>query len=275
MLKRIFLTISLVIASQLANAELTEANNDRIVAKVDGKPIYSSQIKDKVAKFLEFNGMGRGSNFSYESLNEDMKKEIIKNVILSDIVLKEAQKARVDQDPEYKKALEFTANQLMQKYFLEKIIKQAVTEAAIEAEYKKYTESQANVEEYKAAHILVKTEEEAKNIKKKLDGGADFVALAKEYSMDNNKENGGELDFFMKGQMVPPFEQAVEKLKIGEISNPVKTDFGYHIIKLLDKRKVKVQSLDEMREKIEDDLAGKYIQEYIRKLEKDNKIEIS
>jgi len=275
MFKKLVLATSLLV-TQVVFAADSNANNDKIVAKVDGKPIYASAVKEKVTKFLEFNGMGgKGSNFSYDNLNDDMKREIIKNVILSDLVLKEAQKANINQDSEYNQALQFTENQLMQKIFLEKIVKQSVTEDKIQAEYKKYVDSQANVEEYKVAHILVKTEEEAKDIKKKLDGGADFAALAKEYSLDSNKETGGELDFFSKGQMVAPFEEAVEKLKIGQISGPVKTDFGYHIIKLIDKRKVKVMPLDEMREKIEDELGGKFIQEYITKLEKDNKVEFN
>lgn len=273
MLKQIFLSFFIILLSQLSFADQAKPNQDKIVAKVNGKPIYESEVNEKIAKFLEFNGMGKDSKFSYETLNPDMKKEIVKNVILSDLVLKEAQQSKIDQDEEYKKTLQFTANQLMQKFYLERMIKQSITEDKIVAEYKKYAESQANIEEYKVSHILVKTEEEAKNIKKKLDGGADFAALAKEYSLDNNKDSGGELDFFVKGQMVPPFEQETEKLKIGEISNPVKTDFGYHIIKLIDKRPVKLLSLDDMREKIEDDLSAKYIQDYINKLEQDNKVE--
>lgn len=273
MLKQIFISFFILFLSQLSLADQAKPNQDKIVAKVNGKPIYESQVREKISKFLEFNGMSKDDRFSYENLSPEMRNEIIKNVILSDLVLKQAQEAKVDQDPEFKKSLEFTSGQLMQKFYLEKMINASITEDKIAAEYNKYVESQSNIEEYKVAHILVKTEEEAKDIKKKLDGGADFAKLAQEYSLDNNKDKGGELDFFVKGQMVAPFEQATENLKIGEISNPVKTDFGYHIIKLIDKRKIKVQSLAEMHDKIEDDLSVKYIQDYINKLEQDNKVE--
>lgn len=271
MVRKIIFTLIVIFAST-SFAGSANKSEDQIVAKVNGKPVYESQIEDKIKKFLEFNGVIGDPKFSYNNLSSEMKKEIIKNIVLSDLVLAEAKKSGADQDPEFKKAAEFTANQLLQKFYIENLIKSEITEDKIKAEYKKYVDSQAGVEEYKVAHILVKTEEEAQKIKKRIDAGEDFSKLAQEYSLDN-KEKGGELDYFIKGQMVAPFEQATEKLKVGQVSGIVKTDFGYHIIKLLDKRKASVLSLDDMREKIKDDLAAEYIQDFIKKLEAKNKVE--
>ena len=114
-----------------------------------------------------------------------------------------------------------------------------------------------------ASHILVEDEETAKEIKEKLDNGEDFAKLAKEYSKDSaNAENGGNLGTFSKGQMVKEFEDAVFSLKEGEISNPVKTQFGYHIIKL---NKVS-ESIEDNKEAITNALEDKKYADYIKEL---------
>ena len=146
-------------------------------------------------------------------------------------------------------------------------------EAKVKEKYQELSKLQSDKDEYKACHILVKTEEEAKEIKKKLDKGEDFSKLAKEYSLDENKDSGGSLGYFSNGQMVQNFENATASLKIGQISSPVQTEFGYHIIKLEDKRKIKPESYESMKAKIRDILATKYVKEYLEKLQEQNKVE--
>lgn len=273
MIKKILTSILLISLTQFSYAKESTKKGDEIVANVNGKPIYESFIKQKIERFIEFNGLGNDPNFKYDRLDPEMKKDIIQNVVLGDLIIDEARKAKIYETKEYKQAIKFTENQLMQKVFLEKTIKDSITEAKVKAAYDEILKEQSNVMEYKVSHILVETEVEAKDIKKKLNKGADFAALSKEHSLDNNKENGGDLGYFSSGQMVLPFEQATEKLKVGEISDPVKTDFGYHIIYLVDKRKMKVPSLEEMRSKIEEELSAQYIQDYITKLKESNKVE--
>jgi len=257
----------------IALAQLAFADEGKVVANVNGKAIHESSIKDKIQKFIEFSGFGGSQEFSYDKLDQDMKNEIVKNIILGDLIIEEAHKVKIEELPEYKQSLKYAENQLLQKIYLEKLVKDTITEDKLKVAYDKIAKEQSNINEYKVSHILVKTEQEAKDIKNKLDKGADFSALAKEYSLDSNKDSGGDLGYFSNGQMVLPFEQATEKLKLGEISSPVQTDFGYHIIKLIDKRKAKAASFEEMHDKILEDLSGKFIQEYITKLKDTNKIE--
>jgi peptidyl-prolyl cis-trans isomerase C len=268
MVKKLLTTLMLLSLANHANG-----TEDKIVANVNGKPIKESIIKERVEKFIEFSGFGGSKEFNYDNLDSEMKNEITKNIILGDIITDEATKARTKDQPSFQQALKYTENQLLQKVYLEKLVKDTITEDKIKAAYEKVAKEQSNIDEYKASHILVKTEKDAKDIKAKLDKGGDFTALAKEFSQDSNKDKGGDLGYFSKGQMVLPFEEATEKLKIGEISAPVKTDFGYHIIKLEDKRKAKALSYEEMHDKIYEELSSKFIQEYISKIEAQNKVE--
>lgn len=275
MFKKILFSLLFISLSQYSLAdEPTKKAEDKIVAKVNGNPIYESEIRNKIKSFLEFNGLSNNPKFDFDNLNTEMKNDIIKNIILGDLVLKEAKANKVEDDSDFKGALEFTKSQLTQKFYLEKVIKENVTEAKLQEEYKKLSSEMSTKDEYKVAQILVSSEEEAKTIKSKLDKGEDFIKLAKEVSQDPSKDAGIELDYFTTGQMVPAFESATEKLKIGEISAPIKTDFGYHIIKLIDKRKMKVPSFEEVKEKIYEDISTNFVQEYIKNLQEKNKVEL-
>lgn len=275
MFKKILFSLLFISLSQYSLAdEPAKKAEDKIVAKVNGNPIYESEIRNKIKSFLEFNGLSNNPKFDFDNLNTEMKNDIIKNIILGDLVLKEAKANKVEDDSDFKGALEFTKSQLTQKFYLEKVIKENVTEAKLQEEYKKLSSEMSTKDEYKVAQILVSSEEEAKTIKSKLDKGEDFMKLAKEVSQDPSKDAGIELDYFTTGQMVPAFESATEKLKIGEISAPIKTDFGYHIIKLIDKRKIKVPSFEEVKEKIYEDISTNFVQEYIKNLQEKNKVEL-
>jgi peptidyl-prolyl cis-trans isomerase C len=255
-----------------SNGSFKKTVEDKVVATVNGKPVYESEIKGKVQRYLELNSMS-AEGIKYETLDKTVKEEIMKNIILGDLILKEAKDQKIDQTAEFKDALQFTEAQLTQRIYLDKLLKENVTDAKVQAKYEEMAASLSNKVEYKASHILVKTEEEAKEIKLKLDKGADFAALAKEYSLDNNKDDGGNLGYFTKGQMVPTFEEAVASLKVGETSSPVKTDFGYHIIKLEDKRVAQAPSLDQLNTKIREELSAEFVQNYVSQLKKTSNVE--
>jgi foldase protein PrsA len=117
-------------------------------------------------------------------------------------------------------------------------------------------------EQVEASHILVEDEKTAKEVKKKIDEGGDFAELAKEYSTDTQTaENGGELGYFSTGQMVEAFDKAAFSMKVDEISDPVKTDYGYHIIKVTGKKEAKEATLEDSKAKIKEDLLATKVQE--------------
>jgi peptidyl-prolyl cis-trans isomerase C len=144
--------------------------------------------------------------------------------------------------------LENEARSLRAGEAIERDLQGAVTDEDVQAAYEASIADFEPQEEYNASHILVETEEEAIAVKETLDGGADFAATAREKSTGPSGPGGGELGWFGTGMMVPPFEAATIALEVGEISDPVQTQFGWHVIKLNDTRKNTPPTLDESRE---------------------------
>ena len=165
------------------------------------------------------------------------KRDYLINYLADVIVLSQAaEKQGLADRPDVKRRLAFDHNRLLMESLLQDAGKAALSD---EAEHKVYDEAvkqMTNEEEVHARHILVPTEDEAKAILAQLKGGADFATLAKEKSKDPGGADGGDLGYFTKEQMVPEFAEVAFKLDKGQLSDPVKTQFGWHIIKVEDKR---------------------------------------
>jgi peptidyl-prolyl cis-trans isomerase C len=157
---------------------------------------------------------------------------------------------------------------------LEAAASAAVTEEALKKTYDEKYAKAVPAKEYDASHILVKTEEEAKAIKAELDKGGDFAAIAKEKSEDKGTAaNGGSLGWFGVGMMVKPFEDAVVALEKGKTSDPVKSDFGWHIIHLNDVRDAAVPKLEDVKAELEGDLRQKAVEAKVKELTDAAKVE--
>jgi peptidyl-prolyl cis-trans isomerase C len=150
---------------------------------------------------------------------------------------------------------------------LQGVVQTAVTDAALQAAYDARFKASAPTTEFNAAHILVETEEKANELKAQLAGGADFAELAKANSTDTGSgANGGDLGWFGLGMMVKPFEDAVVAAKVGEVSGPIKTDFGFHLILVKETRVAANPALDDMRDELAAELENKAIEAKVKEL---------
>lgn len=149
---------------------------------------------------------------------------------------------------------------------IENVLTTALTEEAIQTAYAERLEAFEASEEYNAAHILVETEEEALAVVAELEAGADFAATARNQSTGPSGPNGGDLGWFGPGAMVPSFEAAVIALEVGAVSAPVQTQFGWHVIKLIDTRKTDAPTLDAIRNEIVSDLQASAVASRVESL---------
>ena len=149
---------------------------------------------------------------------------------------------------------------------VEKMMANALTEGELQEAYDKEYGGVEPDQEFNAAHILVETEEEAKALKVQLDDGGDFAALAREKSTGPSGPSGGDLGWFGKGMMVPAFEEAVIGLSAGDVSEPVKTQFGWHVIMLKETRKLDVPTLEDSREELTQQLSQIKVQKSIEEV---------
>ena len=169
------------------------------------------------------------------------------------MLAKKAEEAGLQKSEEFKREMQFTRERTLHNLYFKNKIVDTISDADIKARYDKEIAAQAPEEEVKARHILVKTKKEAEDIIKQLDNGADFAKLAKENSTGPSAAKGGELGYFTKGQMVPAFEKAAFSLKPGQYTEePVKTQFGWHVIQVEDKRKAPPPPLDQVSNQVKE-----------------------
>lgn len=201
---------------------------DKVVATINGKPVTDADLA--VAESEIGQDMG--------SMPADQKKmSLLEFLIDNQLFAEAAEQSKLGEGPAFESRLAYLKRRALRELYFEKIIKGAVSDADARKLYDDQVKLIKPEEEAQARHILVESEDLAKDIKKKLSEGGDFAALAKEHSKDpGSKDNGGDLGYFTRGQMVPQFEEAVFSLEKGAVSEPVKTQFGWHIIKLEDKR---------------------------------------
>ena len=240
------------------------AASDPVVARVNGVDIKQSDLT------LAEEDVGT----EMQAASPDAKREQM-IAYLTDIILvmQAAEKKNLADNADFKRRLAFLRSKLLMGLALQEEAKSALTEEAMRQVYEEAVKSMGGQEEVRARHILVETEEEAKAILEQLKAGADFAALAKEKSKDPGAADGGDLGYFSKEQMVPEFAEVAFKMYPGQLSNPVKTQFGWHIIKLEDKRTKPVPEFEKVKEQIEAFITRRAQTEFVSKLRNSAKIE--
>ncbi|MBW9114536.1 peptidylprolyl isomerase [Rhizobium cauense] len=215
---------------------------DPVIAKVGDAEIHQSDLDLAVANL----------DPQLAQLPDDQKKVAALSAAIDvKLLAQDAIAEKLDQTAEFKKRMQYLADrELHNAYFKEQVV-DTVTDAEVKARYDKEVAALPKQEEVHARHILVKTEDEAKEVIKQLDAGKNFADLAKEKSTDPNKADGGDLGYFTKGRMVKEFEDAAFTLEKGTYSKtPVKTDFGYHVILVEDKRDAPPPAFDQVKDQV-------------------------
>jgi peptidyl-prolyl cis-trans isomerase C len=235
-----------------------------VLAKVNGAEIRQSDLA------LAEEELGP----SLAQMDPATKKENVLSFLIDmKIVAKAAEEKKVENDEDFKRRLAFARNRLLMDSLLATEGKAATTDDAMKKVYEDASKQITGEQEVHARHILVETEDEAKAVEEELKKGADFAELAKKKSKDPGASDGGDLGFFTKDQMVPEFSAVAFALEPGKISDPVKSQFGWHVIKVEEKRNRKAPDFDQVKGQIETYVTRKAQADYVAKLREGAKIE--
>jgi peptidyl-prolyl cis-trans isomerase C len=239
---------------------LAQPANDPVLARVDGVEIHQSDLAMAEADI--------GGNLPPVQ-GEQRRDALLSYLIDVNVLSRAAEAKKIDQAPAFPQKLAFARKKVLVEALLEQEAKAAVSDKDIK---KFYDENLKPQNEVHARHILVETDTQAKEVIAKLKGGADFAQLAKEVSKDPGSD-GGDLGYITKDQVVAEFGEAAFKLEKGKISDPVKSQFGWHVIKVEDKRERKPPPFDAVKDRIKVVLLQKANEEFVTKARQGAKIE--
>lgn len=240
---------------------------DPVVAKVGDVEIHQSELNLAIANLDPQLGQ----------LPDDQKKVAALSASIDvKLLAKDAAAEKLDQTPDFQSHMAYLRDRELHNAYFKAHVADAITDDEVKARYDKEVAALPKQEEVHARHILVKTEDEAKAIIKELDGGKDFATLAKEKSTDPNKADGGDLGYFAHGRMVKEFEDAAFALPVGTYTKtPVKSDFGWHVIKVEDKRIAPPPPFDQVKDQVRQlVMRDKYL-ELLNKAKQESKVVIS
>lgn len=255
--------VAMIAAGGIARAEET----DPVIAKVGDQEIRKSELDLAISSL----------DPQLQRMPEEQKRAAaLSSVIDVKLLAKDAEKEGLQNDETFKQRVAFLTERELHNVFFKKHVVDAITQEDVKARYDKEIAAIPLQEEVKARHILVKTEEEAKEIIKELDAGKSFAELAKAKSTDPNKDDGGDLGYFAKGRMVPEFEAAAFALEKGAYTKePVKTQFGFHVILVEDKRPQAPPTFEEVEPQVRQlVMRDKYL-ELLASAKKATEVEIS
>ncbi len=268
---RVIALLSLMLLAFPAWAEAKKpaaeaAPADPVVARIDKVELHRSDVMNAM----------RALPPQLRQQPADKLYPMVLNNMIAEVLLSQAgRKAKLADDPLVKKRLAQVQDQLIAEAYVEQLVGKSATEQKLHANYDKYVKDAPPREEVSARHILLPTEADAKAVIEELKKGADFAKLAKEKTTDPaGKSSGGELGYFTKEDMVPEFADAAFKLKKGEYTQtPVKTQFGWHVIKVEDRRTAPAPTFDQVKPRLVEQIRQEVIGAKVRELAAASKIE--
>mgnify|MGYP002348938311 FL=1 len=248
----------------LAGAPVRAQDANPVLAKVNGVEIRQNDVtlaEEELAPNLA-------------QMDPATKRDnVLAFLIDMKIVAKAAEDKKIAERADFKSRLDFARNRILMDQLLAAEGKAAATDEAMKKVYEEAAKQISSDQEVHARHILLETEDEAKAVIEELKKGADFAELAKKKSKDPGASDGGDLGFFTKDQMVPEFSAAAFALEPGKISEPVKSQFGWHVIKVEEKRNRKAPEFDQVKGQIETYVSRKAQADYVTKLRQAAKVE--
>ena len=247
----------LIFVVAIATPQVALAQEDAVVAIVNDTKIMRSEVEDARMRLPE-----RLKNVPLQSVYG----MLVNSLVDTKLVAAEARKINLQNDEQVRKRLARIEEQILERAFLTTFIEKRITEAMLAEHYEKLIAANSSKEEVQARHILLEKKAQALEVVKQLEEGADFAELAKSRSTGPSAAKGGDLGFFADGQMVPAFSKAAFSLKKGEVTkNPVQTEFGWHVIKVVDRRPLqplrRAEVEDQLRVAVSREIGTNYLQE--------------
>jgi len=255
--------------AETAAAAAPRPDTSAVVATVNGEPVTEEDLR------LE--AINQGIITSSESLpNErEIRDTLTYDLIDQRLLAAAARKAGVHEEPHIRRRFEMAQERVLAQEFFGRAVQERITDQAVRDFYDKEVAGAPEREEFRASHILLRTEDEAKAVLAELEGGADFAALAKEKSEDKGSgNNGGDLGWFRLEEMVPEFSQQVASLEPGEVGGPVQSRFGFHVVRLDEKRVEPKPAFEEVEPQIRRFLATQVAEEIMKNLRTGAKIHL-
>jgi peptidyl-prolyl cis-trans isomerase C len=251
-------------ASALSNSG---GGDDPVVARVNGQVVHRSD--------LEIQLRSAPAQIQQQPLDK-IYPALINNIVNAELLEQASRKAKVDQTPRVKQEIAAAQTQILVNAYVASLARSQITEAKLRQAYDQYAKEAPQTEEVHARHILVASEQEAKDIIDQLKKGADFAALAKDKTTDpSGKSNGGDLGYFTKQDMVPEFANAAFAMKPGDFSQtPIHTQFGWHVIKVEDRRPGKAATYEQAAPAIQDQMVQQIVAQKLQELRGQAKIEV-
>lgn len=234
-------------------------SQETVLATVEGREITQGDV----FRFLNELGPQVAAQFQ----TPEGMKQIVEELVNQEVIYLDAMENNLNEEEDFISEMEKVKTIVLKQYAINKLLSNVTaTEEEITDYYNKHKEQFRKPESVRASHILVKEEEEANNILNEIEDGLSFEEAASKYSLCPSKSNGGDLGEFTKGKMVPEFEVVAFKLEKGELSDPVKTQFGYHLIKVVDKKEAGIKTLEEAEAQITQQITGlKQQEKYLSK----------
>lgn len=251
------------------NATPSASAPDTVLARVDGSPITEADLG--VA--------AEDPSLNLPGVPDDQKRDLLLGYLIDlRLAARAAEAAKLGQGPDFERRLAYAREKILLDLYLEPEIEREVKRTVTpEAMRKLYDDTFSKAEpevEIRARHVLVETEEEARKAHQRIRAGEDFAAVAGEMSKDpGSKANGGDLGFFTRDRMVAPFAEAAFKLEPGQVSEPVKSPFGWHVIKVEERRNKPAPTFEQVKDQIESYLTRRAQQEVVLRLRNNAKVE--